>query len=85
MVYGDGQNDVQRGTKRYVNRAKQDPGNARQSSEARARTKFSQPRTNLFVSLCNIEIKVNLTLVHDHLPNPVWTLSNESGGVEVSF
>ena len=43
---------VQKGTKRYVNLAKQDPGMARQSSQARPGTKFSQPRTSLFVSLC---------------------------------
>ena len=42
-------NLIQRGTKRYVNLAKQDPGKARQSSYARARTKFSQPRASLFV------------------------------------
>ena len=48
-------NFVQRGTKRYVNFAKQDPGKVRQSGYARARTKFSQPRTSLFVSLCTVK------------------------------
>ena len=43
---------VQRGTKWYVSLAKQEPSKARQSSKARARKKFSQPRTSLFVSLC---------------------------------
>ena len=45
---------IQRTRKRFVNLAKQDPGRARQKSEARAGRNFSQPRTSLFrgASVC---------------------------------
>ena len=45
--------NIQRARKRFVNLAKQDPGRARQSSQARAVRKFSQPRTSHFWGLCN--------------------------------
>ena len=43
---------LQRLAKKFANLAKQDPGRARQKSQARAGTNFSQPRTNSLADLC---------------------------------
>ena len=43
---------VQRSRKRFVNLAKQDPGRAKQNSQATAGTNFTKPCTSHFRGLC---------------------------------
>ena len=52
---------VQRGSKRLVILAKQDPGRARQISQAWTGRNFTKPRTSLLVSLWSLNFRLPLT------------------------
>ena len=53
---------VQRPAKKCANLTKQDPGRARQKSQARAGINFSQPRTNFLADLCGVAIFLALNI-----------------------
>ena len=61
-------NSVQRARKRFVNLAKQDPGRAKQNSQATAGTNFTKPRTSHLRDLCSFPIAV-VQGDHDGLRN----------------